>query len=88
MRQAVYSRLAGYEDTNDADRLSEDPAMLQVEGKRVLFDQASSTSEMSPFETEILTQRENVNALMKLPGNWVDWMHQAQADSHAGSGLG
>src|SRR5215470_16632724 len=24
-RQSIYSRLAGYEDTNDAERLSEDP---------------------------------------------------------------
>ena len=27
IRQAVYSRLAGYEDTNDAERLRVDPAM-------------------------------------------------------------
>ena len=25
-RQSIYSRLAGYEDTNDAERLPEDPA--------------------------------------------------------------
>ena len=25
--QSVYSRLAGYEDTNDAERLADDPAM-------------------------------------------------------------
>ena len=29
-RQSVYSRLAGYEDTNDAERLAIDPAMRQV----------------------------------------------------------
>ncbi len=34
LRQAVYSRLAGYEDTNDAERLSIDPAMRQVVGGR------------------------------------------------------
>src|SRR6059036_1492625 len=26
VRQSIYSRLAGYEDTNDAERLAEDPA--------------------------------------------------------------
>ena len=27
LRQSVYSRLAGYEDTNDAERLAQDPTM-------------------------------------------------------------
>jgi hypothetical protein len=29
-RQSVYSRLAGYEDTNDAERLAEDPALRML----------------------------------------------------------
>ena len=32
LRQSIYSRLAGYDDTNDAERLSQDPAMRVVVG--------------------------------------------------------
>ena len=41
MRQSVYSRLAGYEDTNDAVRLARDPAMQAVVGRRALEKQAA-----------------------------------------------
>ncbi len=34
LRQSVYSRLAGYEDVNDAERLAVDPAMRHVVGGR------------------------------------------------------
>ncbi len=43
-RQSVYSRLAGYEDTNDAERLSVDPAMRAVVGGRAKDHSAASTS--------------------------------------------
>ena len=32
LRQSVFGRLAGYEDVNDAERLSHDPAMRWVVG--------------------------------------------------------
>jgi hypothetical protein len=32
LRQSIFSRLAGYDDTNDADRLAQDPAMRVVVG--------------------------------------------------------
>ena len=33
LRQSIYSRLAGYEDVNDAERLAVDPAMRHVGGR-------------------------------------------------------
>lgn len=40
LRQSIYSRLAGYEDVNDADRLSVDPVMRHVVGGRAVSRQA------------------------------------------------
>jgi hypothetical protein len=71
-RQAVYGRLAGYEDVNDADRLRLDPAMRTVLGERAVEKSGASTSEMGRFETEILPQRENVRSLLNLPGRFVE----------------
>src|SRR5208282_5749630 len=34
LRQSVFGRLAGYEDVNDAERLSYDPAMRWIVGDR------------------------------------------------------
>ncbi len=72
MRQSVLSRLAGYEDTNDAERLSVDPTMRFVVGGRASEHKAASTSQMSRFETEVLTQPENLAALTDLSGKWID----------------
>ena len=77
-RQSIYSRLAGYEDTNDAERLSVDPIMRQVVGGWAVERHAASTSEMSRFETDVLTQPENLAALMALPGQWVDGVGQTK----------
>ena len=75
----MYSRLAGYEDTNDAERLSVDPAMRQVIGGRARDRQAASTSQMGRFETEILTTRKNLKSLMDLPGMWIDRVAQQRS---------
>ena len=45
LRQSIYSRLAGYEDVNDAQRLCLDPAMRTIVGGRAKDTQAASTSE-------------------------------------------
>jgi len=78
LRQSIYSRLAGYEDVNDAERLSIDPAMRQVVGGRAakVDKEAASTSGVGRFETEILSERRNLIALMNLSGQWIDKVHQ------------
>jgi len=76
LRQSIYSRLAGYEDTNDAERLCLDPAMRQIVGERAKDKTAGSVSQMGRFETEILTQAQNLKVLMAQPGQWVDKVHQ------------
>ncbi len=72
LRQSVYGRLAGYEDVNDAERLRVDPAMRRVVGGRAKEKEAASTSEMSRFETEILSSKKNLTAMMNLSGTWID----------------
>ncbi len=71
-RQSVFGRLAGYEDVNDAERLSLDPAMRTIVNSRGFDRNAASTSEMARFETEWLTSAVNFVALADLPGAWID----------------
>ena len=66
VRQSVYSRLAGYDDTNDAERLSQDPAMRVVVGWKGSEKKGASTSEMGRFETELLTQEYNLKGIDRL----------------------
>ncbi len=75
LRQGVYGRLAGYEDVNDAERLRVDPTMRRVVGGRATEKEAASTSEMSRFETKMLSSQKNLTALMDLPGTWIDCVH-------------
>jgi len=76
LRQSIYSRLAGYEDTNDAERLAVDPTMRQVVGGRAKERTAASTSQMGRFETEVLTQQSNLKAVTDLSGKWIDSLGQ------------
>ena len=67
LRQLVYSRLAGYEDTNDAERLADDPTMRVIVGQRGGPERpAASTNTMRRVETEVLTQDGNVEGLGRL----------------------
>jgi len=44
LRQSVFGRLGGYEDGNDADRLSCDPAMRWIVGGKAVEGGAAPTS--------------------------------------------
>src|SRR3954453_6897220 len=68
LRQAVYGRLAGYEDVNDAERLARDPVMCAIVGREGMDRPAASTSQMGRFETEWLASETNLAALTDLSG--------------------
>ena len=63
LRQSVYSRLAGYEDMNDAERLSHDPTFRLIGSEKIWERGAALTSRLQSFETELLTQDENLAGL-------------------------
>ncbi|HWT82178.1 MAG TPA: IS1380 family transposase, partial [Candidatus Methylomirabilis sp.] len=66
LRQSVYSRLAGYEDLNDAERLSQDPTFRLIGSEKIWDRGAALTSRLQSFETEMLTQEENFAGLARL----------------------
>jgi hypothetical protein len=63
LRQSVYSRLAGYEDVNDAQQLSKDPTFRLIGSEKIWERGAALTSRLQSFETEVLAQEENVAGL-------------------------
>jgi len=66
LRQSVYSRLAGYEDVNDAERLSQDPALRLMGSQKIWDRRAALTSRLQTFETELLANEENFVGLARL----------------------
>ena len=56
LRQSVYSRLAGYEDVNDAERLSRDPALRLIGSEKIWDRGAPLPSGLQTFETELLAE--------------------------------
>jgi hypothetical protein len=63
LRQSVYSRMAGYEDVNDAERLSQDPTFRLIGSEKIWERGAALTSRLQSFETELLTQEGNLAGL-------------------------
>src|ERR671938_150770 len=60
LRQAIYGRLAGDEDVNDAERLARDPAIRAIVGREGMDRLAASSSEMGRFETDWLATQGNL----------------------------
>ena len=75
LRQSVFSRLAGYEDVNDAGSLRHDPAMRWIVGGKAAQGPAASPSQMGRFEAQWLTADKNLLALADLSGQWIDRVH-------------
>jgi len=59
LRQSIYSRMAGYEDVNDAERLSQDPTFRLIGSEKIWERGAALTSRLQSFETEMLAEEEN-----------------------------
>ena len=66
LRQSVYSRLAGYEDVNDAERLSQDPTFRLIGSEKTWDRGAALTSRLQTFETEMLAEEENFAGLGRI----------------------
>jgi len=65
-RQSIYSRMAGYADVNDAERLSQDPAFRLIGSDKVWDRGVALTSRLQTFETEMLAEEENFAALARI----------------------
>jgi hypothetical protein len=59
LRQSVYSRLAGCEDLNHAQKLSQDPTFQLIGSEKIWERGAALTSRLQSFETEVLARGEN-----------------------------
>src|SRR6202158_116001 len=74
-RQSVYSRLAGHEDTNDAERLAEDPAFRMLASRERRETSVALTSTLHWCETEVLAEERNYQGLARLNTDLVQ--HEA-----------
>ena len=86
LRQSVYSRLAGYEDVHDAERLSHDPTFRLIGSKKIWDRGAALTSRLQTFETEMLAEEENFAGLARINRELIgkveaiEWHYRAVLD--------
>jgi len=64
--QSAYSRLAGYEDVNDAERVSEDPTFRLIGSEKIWDRGASLNSRLQTYVTEMLAEEENFAGLARI----------------------
>ena len=65
LRQSVYSRLAGYEDVNDAEQLSRDPTFRLIGSEKIWDRGAALPSRLQTFETDLLAEDGNFAGLAR-----------------------
>src|SRR2546425_12913775 len=73
-RQSVYSRLAGYKDTNDAERLADDPTFRMLASRERRATSVALTSTLHWLETDVLDERAcDDGAMLRAlaPQEWV-----------------
>jgi Transposase DDE domain group 1 len=63
LRQSVYSRLAGYAEVNDAERVSADPTFRLIGSENIWERGAALTSRWHAFEAERLAEADNLAGL-------------------------
>src|SRR6267142_1994766 len=70
-RQSIYSRLAGYEDTNDAERLAEDPTFRMLASRERRATSVALTSTLHWFETDVLAEERNYHGLTRVNADLI-----------------
>src|SRR6266545_4744720 len=71
VRQSIYSRLAGYEDTNDAERLAEDPTFRMLASRERRATSVALTSTLHWFETDVLAEEQNYHGLTRVNADLI-----------------
>jgi hypothetical protein len=71
VRQSIYSRLAGYEDTNDAERLAQDPTFRMLASRERRETSVALTSTLHWFETDVLAEEQNYHGLTRLNADLI-----------------
>src|SRR5439155_689027 len=81
-RQSIYNRLAGYEDTNDAERLAEDPTFRMLTSREQRETSIALTSTLHWFQTEVLAEKRNYQKLVRLNTELVQHERVRRSTEH------